>query len=125
MRCLLLRSVRGRRAVHLALFVLLATASPTPAEEPAVPRTAGPLHGRPAPPSPAPGPGLAGPIIPADPSQATAVRLSLEYPPAGSTVGKSACGLFVSGHASATLGDPREFDVMLVISPAPSAATRD
>lgn len=47
--------------------------------------------------------------------QPTSVLLEVEYPPAGSVVSRSACGVFVSGRALATRGDVRSFDVIMVI----------
>jgi hypothetical protein len=45
----------------------------------------------------------------------TAVNVDFEYPPAGSVVGGSACGVFVAGGAQASSGTARNFDVAIVL----------
>jgi hypothetical protein len=56
-----------------------------------------------------------GPIIKAASTGGTQLHLAIEYPPEGTLVPDSACGVFVSGRAVAQQGDLQRFDVMLVI----------
>jgi hypothetical protein len=59
--------------------------------------------------------GTGGKLLARDHEAPTRVHLQIEYPPAGDTVGKSACGVFVSGRALAMHGDMRRFDVVMAI----------
>ncbi|MGH0030604.1 MAG: vWA domain-containing protein [Myxococcota bacterium] len=45
----------------------------------------------------------------------TNMQMTIEYPPPGSTVGDSVCGVFVAGRAAALSGEMRQFDVAMVI----------
>ncbi len=45
----------------------------------------------------------------------TRVRIDIEYPPAGSVVGGSACGVCVAGQAQSSGGELRRFDVIMVL----------
>jgi hypothetical protein len=54
---------------------------------------------------------------------ATHLDLEIEFPPDGAEVSSTVCGTFVAGHAQATRGAPRRFDVILVIDT--SRSTQD
>jgi hypothetical protein len=56
-----------------------------------------------------------GPVIARAADDPTRVRIDIEYPPAGSVVGGSACGVFVAGQAQASRGELRRFDVIMVL----------
>ena len=51
---------------------------------------------------------------------ATHIELLIEYPPPGAEVETTVCGTFVAGRALATQGQPRSFDVILVIDTSAS-----
>ncbi|HXK22629.1 MAG TPA: VWA domain-containing protein [Myxococcota bacterium] len=55
------------------------------------------------------------PVLDRHSDEPTSVQVSFEYPPPGSVVGESACGVFVAGQAQASRGDRRRFDVVIVI----------
>lgn len=62
------------------------------------------------------GPGAARrPLISQSSGDPTRVRIDIEYPPAGSVVGGSACGVFVAGQAQSSSGELRRFDVVMVL----------
>jgi hypothetical protein len=50
-----------------------------------------------------------------DPPLLPHMEMDIEYPPAGSRVSSSACGVFVAGQATAFRADARRFDVMIVL----------
>ncbi len=50
-----------------------------------------------------------------EPPEPTRMEMGIEYPPAGSRVSTSICGVFVAGHAVALRGDMRRFDVVIVL----------
>ncbi|MEM7411641.1 MAG: vWA domain-containing protein [Myxococcota bacterium] len=52
----------------------------------------------------------------------THIDLLIEYPPSGSEVESTVCGTFVAGRALATQGEPRSFDVILVIDTSASTS---
>jgi hypothetical protein len=75
-----------------------------------------------APPPPAPAIGTApegararAPVLDPHADDPTNVQLDVEYPPPGSVVGNSACGVFVAGQAQAARGAKRRFDVVIVL----------
>ena len=53
----------------------------------------------------------------------TQMSMTIEYPPDGSQVADSVCGVFVAGHAAAVTGELRQFDVVMVIDT--SRSTKD
>ena len=55
------------------------------------------------------------PVLDRHADEPTSVQVDFEYPPPGSVVGESACGVFVAGQAQASRGDRRRFDVVIVI----------
>ena len=74
------------------------------------------------PPPPAPAIGAApkrasahAPVLDQHSDEPTNVHVDIEYPPPGSVVGNSACGVFVAGQAQASRGELRRFDVVIVI----------
>ena len=63
-----------------------------------------------------PGRATAGrPVLDQGGGEPTNVRIDIEYPPPGSTVGNSACGVFVAGQAQASRGELRRFDIVIVL----------
>jgi hypothetical protein len=76
----------------------------------------------PPPPAPAIGSAPAGarahahaPVLDQHADDPTNVQVDVEYPPPGSVVGNSACGVFVAGQAQAARGAKRRFDVVIVL----------
>jgi hypothetical protein len=47
--------------------------------------------------------------------QPTRMQMEIDYPPVGSTVADSVCGVFVAGRAAALTGELRRFDIVMVI----------
>jgi len=64
---------------------------------------------------PRPGGTGRGPLLTQSSGDPSSVRIDIEYPPAGSVVGGSACGVFVAGKAQSSSGALRRFDVIMVL----------
>ena len=52
----------------------------------------------------------------------TEMRMEIEYPPAGTSVADSVCGVFVAGRAAAASGELSQFDIVMVIDTSASTA---
>jgi hypothetical protein len=52
----------------------------------------------------------------------TQMQMVIEYPPPGSTLEDSICGIFVAGRAAAMSGELRQFDIVMVIDTSGSTA---
>jgi hypothetical protein len=52
----------------------------------------------------------------------SSMQMTIDYPPAGSVVSDSVCGVFVAGRAAALTGELREFDVVMVLDTSRSTA---
>jgi len=100
--------------------VVEALAKPLPAAQGAFARFSDVKGAEPPPPPPAIGTAQAGPrahapVLDQRADDPTNVEVEVEYPPAGSVVGNSACGVFVAGQAQAARGAKRRFDVVIVL----------
>jgi hypothetical protein len=87
-----------------AAFSQFAEVTPAEREAPAPKPAIDPSHVTPS-----------GPVIARASDDPTRVHIDIEYPPAGATVGGSACGVFVAGQAQASRGELRRFDVVMVL----------
>lgn len=100
--------------------VIEALAKPLSAAQGAYSQFATVEGAQPPPPAPAIGTAPAGartraPVLDRTADDPTNVQVDVEYPPAGSVVGNSACGVFVAGQAQAARGAKRRFDVVIVL----------
>jgi hypothetical protein len=59
----------------------------------------------------------------ADAPSHSAMQMAIEYPPPGSRVSSSICGVFVAGRANALRGDAPRFDVVIVLDTSLSTET--
>jgi hypothetical protein len=98
------KPLAGGKGVAFAQFADVPAAErrtpPPPAEELAAPRAA--ASGR-------------EPLIRQTSGDPTRVRIDVDYPPPGSVVGGSACGVFVAGQAQSSSGELRRFDIVMVL----------
>jgi hypothetical protein len=100
--------------------VLDALEKPLPTAQGAFSQFASVEGAEPPPPPPALGSAPAGararaPVLDQHADDPTNVQVDIEYPPPGSVVGNSACGVFVAGQAQAARGAKRRFDVIIVL----------
>ncbi|HEY8155926.1 MAG TPA: hypothetical protein VII72_17480 [Myxococcota bacterium] len=61
-------------------------------------------------------------VLPPHSSGPVKVQIEVEYPPEGTVVGSSACGVFVAGRALALRGEIQKFDVAIVIDTSASTS---